>query len=135
MLTTSFVNLNLKGHPPKKLKSKLLIGSSPNFTYIKILSMRPPILNFKSIYQFWQPWARNGQHCGSEKKAFIKIPTPPTFLAAHYSKFAQTLTSKLQRASRSWIFDFYPPSLLKNLKIFNIFEGIFFNEILTFGLR
>ena len=41
--------------PPVKLKSRLLIGSSPNFTDIKIVSMRPPILNFKSISQFWQP--------------------------------------------------------------------------------
>ena len=35
-----------------KLKSKLLIRSSPNFTLIKMVSMRPFILNFKLISQF-----------------------------------------------------------------------------------
>ena len=46
---------DLRVHPPIKLKSKLLIRSSPNFTHIKMVSMRPPILNFRSISQFWQP--------------------------------------------------------------------------------
>ena len=44
-----------KGTPPVKLKSKLLIGSSPNCIHMKIVSMRPPIPNFKSISRFWQP--------------------------------------------------------------------------------
>ena len=39
--------------------------------------------------------------------AFLKKnPTPPTVFAAHPSNFAQTLTTKLQRASSSWIFEF-----------------------------
>ena len=44
----------LKVHRPSpqmKLKSKLLIGLSLNFTHIKIVSMRQLILNFKSISQ------------------------------------------------------------------------------------
>ena len=42
------------------------------------------------------------------KKGFIKNPTLPTVFAAHSSNFAQSLTTKLQRASRSRIFDFSP---------------------------
>ena len=34
------------------------------------------ILNFKSISQSWQPWARNCQHSRSEKKPFAKNPIP-----------------------------------------------------------
>ena len=121
-------NIQLRVHPPQiKLKSKLLIRSSPNFTHIKIVSMRPPILNFRSISQFWQPWARNWQHCGSEKYAFVKNPTPPTVFAAHSSKFAQTLTTKLQRASRSRIFDFNPRSPLKKFKNFQKFLKVDFS--------
>ena len=111
----------LKVHPPIKLKSKRLFGSSLNFTIIKIVLMRPPILNFKSISQFWQSWARNRQHCGSKIYAFINNPTPPTVFEAHSSNFAQTLKSSLQRASRSRIFYFCPWSIQKKSKIFIIF--------------
>ena len=107
---------HLRVHPPIKLRAKLLIGLSPNFTHIKIVSMRPPILNMRSISQFWQPWARNWQRCWSEKYAFTKNHTPPLVFAAHSSNFVQTLTTKLQRASRSWIFDFHPRSPLKDSK-------------------
>ena len=34
---------------PKKLKSKLIFGSSLHFTHIKMVSMRPAISNFKAI--------------------------------------------------------------------------------------
>ena len=104
---------------PHKLKSKPFIEMSPNFTHFnKMVSMRPSILNFRSISQFLQPWVRNWQHCGSEKYAFVKNPTPLTVFAAHSSKFAQTLTTRLQRASRSRIFDFNPRSPLKKFKNF-----------------
>ena len=117
----------LRVHPPIKLKSKLLIRSSPNFTHIKIVSMRPSILNFKLISQLWQLWARNWQHCGSEKYFSIKNPTPPTVFAEHSSKFAQALTTKLQRAFRSWIFDFHPRPPLKKFKIFQNFLKVDFS--------
>ena len=42
----------IKECPLLKLKSKLLIGSSPNFTDIKMVSMQPSTLNFKLISQF-----------------------------------------------------------------------------------
>ena len=79
--------------------------------------MRLPILNFKSISQFWQPWARNWQHCGSEKYAFVKNPTPPTVFASHSSHFAQTITTKYKRVSRSRIFHFHSGSPLKKFKM------------------
>ena len=44
----------IQGTPPVKLESKLLIGSSLNFTHIMIISMRPPISSFKLISQIWQ---------------------------------------------------------------------------------
>ena len=47
--------------------------------------------------------------------------TPPTVFAAHSSNFAQTLTTKLQRAFRSRNFDFRPRAPLKNTKIFKKF--------------
>ena len=47
--------------------------------------------------------------------------------AAHSSKFAQTLTTKLQRASRSRIFDFDPRSPLKKFKNFQKFLKVDFS--------
>ena len=57
----------------------------------------------------------------------IKNPTPPTVFAAHTSNFAQTLRTKLQRASRSRIFDFHPRSPLKKFKIFRNFLKVDFS--------
>ena len=57
----------------------------------------------------------------------FKNPTPPTVFAAHSSKFAQTLTTKLQRASRSRIFDFNPRSPLKKFKNFQKFLKVDFS--------
>ena len=99
-------NTESRVHPLIKLKSKLLTGSSLNLNHIKIASMRLLNLNFKSVSQYWQPWARNWQHCISEKQAFTKNPTPPTVFATYSSNFAQTLTTKIPKASRSSILDF-----------------------------
>ena len=87
-LQSSLINFPFGTPPPMKLKSKLLIESSLNFGQMRIESMQPTILNFKSISQFWQRWSRNRQHCGSEKYAFIKNPTPPTVFAANFWNFA-----------------------------------------------
>ena len=41
-----------------------------------------------------------------EKPITLKHPTPPTVFAEHPSNFAQNLTTKLRRASRTRIFEF-----------------------------
>ena len=61
-----------------------------------------------------------------KKKAFTKNPTAPTVFKAHPSNFAYTLTTKLQRASKSWIFDFHPQSTLKNSKFTKNFSRSIF---------
>ena len=59
----------------------------------------------------------NWQHCDSKKKAITKNSTPPTVFAAHSLNCEQTLTTKLQRASRSRIFEFASQFFLEQPKL------------------
>ena len=111
---------------PVKLKSKLLILSSPKFTHMKKVSVRPFISNFRSISELSQPWVRNWQHCGSEKKAFVMNPTPPTVFEVGTQFFFYGPIIKLQRASSVRIFDFHPGFLLIIFKIFPNFLTVDF---------
>ena len=57
--------------------------------------------------------AKLGNSAIFEKPVTLKNPTPPIVFAAHPSNFAQTLTTKSPRSSRSRIFNFHPRSPLK----------------------
>ena len=82
-------------------------------TKLKMVSMRPPIPNFKSISQFWQ-------HCSTVKWTFGKNPPPPTVLERKTWIFFYRPTIKLWWASRRWIFDYHPGSFLKNSKFLSV---------------
>ena len=67
----------------------------------------------KHVCQVWSLYRQTGNREAKfgnsailEKPFTLKNPTPPTVFAAHPSNYAQILTTKLQRASRSRIFEF-----------------------------
>ena len=63
-----------------------------------------------------------------KKTVNLNNPTPPTVFAAHPSNFAQTLTTKLQRASWSRIFEYVSQIFLRTTESQNFIEKLPFKN-------
>ena len=66
--------------------------------------------------------AKFGNSAFFEKPVTLKNLTPPTVFSAHPSNFARTLTTKLQRASRSRIFEFASQIFFRTAQSQNFIE-------------